>query len=100
MIVPTVMRGLSDAYGSWKIICIVAAQRPQRRSGELRDVLAVEARSSRTVGVEQRMSRRAVVDLPQPDSPTMPSVSPRRTSKMTPSTACTAPTSRWSRSLA
>ena len=33
----------------------------------------------------------AVVDLPQPDSPTSPSVSPRATSKLTPDTACTVP---------
>ena len=35
--------------------------------------------------------QRASVDLPQPDSPTMPSVSPSRTEKLTPSTAFTAP---------
>ena len=35
------------------------------------------------------MSSRAVVDLPQPDSPTTPSVSPFTTSKSTPSTART-----------
>ena len=35
------------------------------------------------------ITRRAVVDLPQPDSPTMPSVSPFITSKSTPSTALT-----------
>ena len=29
----------------------------------------------------------AVVDLPEPDSPTMASASPRATSKLTPSTA-------------
>ena len=38
---------------------------------------------------------RPVVDLPQPDSPTSPSVSPRLTANETPSTACTAPTLRW-----
>src|SRR5215469_15789770 len=32
---------------------------------------------------------RASVDLPQPDSPTRPSVSPLRTSRLTPSTART-----------
>src|SRR5690606_12723813 len=37
---------------------------------------------------------RPAVDLPQPDSPTRPSVSPRITSKLTPSTAFTAPTCR------
>src|SRR5690606_35624713 len=38
-----------------------------------------------------RSSVLATVDLPQPDSPTSPSVSPRCSSKLTPSTACTAP---------
>src|SRR5690349_21544282 len=38
-----------------------------------------------------RVSSRPVVDLPQPDSPTRPSVSPRRTAKSSPSTARTAP---------
>src|ERR1700680_2050155 len=35
------------------------------------------------------MMHRARVDLPQPVSPTSPRVSPRRTSRLTPSTACT-----------
>src|SRR4051812_22519334 len=48
-----------------------------------------------SVGSISRSSSRAVVDLPQPDSPTRPSVSPRMTSKLTPSTALTAPTWRW-----
>src|SRR6185295_2512163 len=38
---------------------------------------------------------RPVVDLPQPDSPTRPSVSPFSTKKSMPSTARTAPTWRW-----
>ena len=37
------------------------------------------------------MIESAVTDLPQPDSPTMPSVLPRSTEKLTPSTACTSP---------
>ena len=32
-----------------------------------------------------------VTDLPQPDSPTIPSTDPSSTSKETPSTACTSP---------
>ena len=40
------------------------------------------------------MIRREVVDLPQPDSPTTPRVSPLRTSKLTSSTACTDPALR------
>ena len=37
------------------------------------------------------------MDLPQPDSPTRPSVSPARSSRLTSSTACTRATSRSSR---
>ena len=39
----------------------------------------------------RRISERTVTDLPQPDSPTIPRVSPRRRSKLTPSTAFTVP---------
>src|SRR5215207_8187337 len=46
------------------------------------------------VGVSSRMSSLARVDLPQPDSPTIPSVSPRCSWKDTPSTAWTSPTCR------
>ena len=49
------------------------------------------------VGSSRRITSRAVVLLPQPVSPTIPSVSPRITSNDTPSTACTAPTWRWKR---
>ncbi len=38
---------------------------------------------------KRRAMQRARVDLPHPVSPTSPSVSPRRTSRLTPSTACT-----------
>ena len=41
------------------------------------------------------MTQRAIVDLPQPDSPTTPSVSPSLTVKLTPSTAFTAAIWRW-----
>ena len=44
-----------------------------------------------------RAMHRASVDLPQPDSPTRPSVSPARRSMLTSSTACTRATSRCSR---
>src|SRR3712207_5475368 len=40
------------------------------------------------------MSSLATVDLPQPDSPTRPRVSPRRRVRSTPSTAWTWPTTR------
>ena len=41
------------------------------------------------------MMQRASVDLPQPDSPTMPSVSPGLTLNETPSTAFTEAISFW-----
>src|SRR6266404_8008451 len=40
-----------------------------------------------------RMSDRFATDLPEPDSPTIPRVSPRLSSKLTPSTAFTTPSS-------
>ena len=46
-------------------------------------------RTSPEVGSIIRRISRPVVDLPHPDSPTMPSVSPRYTEKLTPSTALT-----------
>ena len=47
-----------------------------RSASSARDVAAVEAGSSPAVGSIRRTSRRPSVDLPQPDSPTSPSVSP------------------------
>ena len=86
-----VLRGLSEEYGSWKTICTSRRSGFSARRAQVRDVRAVEA-DVPLVGSSSRTIRRAVVVLPQPVSPTMPSVSPRRTSKETPSTACTAPT--------
>ena len=83
----TLRRGLSDEIGSWKIICMrVRASRiasPCMR-GEL---LALEAAPSRDVGRGSCMMARPVVLLPQPDSPTRPSVSPVSTSRLMPLTA-------------
>jgi len=45
-------------------------------------------------GGSRRMIERAVTLLPQPLSPTMPSVAPRRSAKLTPSTARMMPCSR------
>ena len=76
MISLTVIRGSSDAYGSWNTICM------SRRSGRISpgrqrgQVLALEA-DLPPVGLDQVAARsRPVVDLPQPDSPTRPRVSP------------------------
>src|SRR6185503_10122243 len=45
------------------------------------------------VGSVRRRIARPSVDLPQPDSPTSPNVSPLRISRLTPSTAFTRP--KW-----
>src|ERR1700712_5003492 len=51
------------------------------------------------LGSRMRVNSRPAVDLPQPDSPTRPSVSPWRTCRSMPSTARTAPTCRLNRPL-
>src|SRR5579859_7819696 len=86
---PTVIRGSSEANGSWKIICIF---RLTRRSFDPRSL--VMSWPSKTilpaVTGSKAVIKRARVDFPHPDSPTRPSVSPRRISRSTPSTARTA----------
>ena len=77
MLAPIGIRGSSDAYGSWKMICI------RRRIGFSLPldsaVMSVPSKTIRpAVGSMSRRSARPTVDLPQPDSPTSPSVSPRR----------------------
>ena len=87
-------RGLSDEIGSWKIICTCV--RSVRRSPRLSAVSSVSpkrilpevARSTWTMA-------RPVVDLPQPDSPTRPSVSPWRMVKLMPATAWTVVLPWW-----
>jgi hypothetical protein len=86
----TVIRGLRLAKGSWKIICI------SRRRARSRRALApvMSSSSNRTVpevGSISRRTQRAVVDFPQPDSPTRAKVSPASREKEIPSTALTAP---------
>ncbi len=83
---PADMRGSSDENGSWKMICI------SRRNGRSSDFDSFEtslpsSRISPLVGSTRRSSVRPTVDLPQPDSPTRPSVSPSLSENETPSTA-------------
>ena len=84
-----VWRGLSEANGSWNTICSRLRRLRSARSGR-----AVRSSpSNRMRPPDGSTSRRIVlpkVDLPQPDSPTRPIVSPRAISSDTPSTACTA----------
>src|SRR6516225_3804138 len=86
MLSPIDMRGLSAEYGSWKTICML------RRSVFLCGPVSVcTSTSSKATlpasGAMRPRTRRAVVDLPQPVSPTMPSVVPASTVNETLSTA-------------
>src|SRR5690348_7852358 len=83
------MRGFRDAYGSWKITWMRRRiARSPRSSSAVRSTPSKRMRP--LVGRSRCRMQRPVVVLPQPDSPTRPSVSPRRTVKLTPSTAFTA----------
>ena len=95
---PRVREGFSEVIGSWKIIamrlpriaCIsasVAWHRSRPSKTTLPPVISPGGR-----GISRSIDS-AVTDLPEPDSPTMASVSPAATSKDTSSTAVTQPAS-------
>ena len=93
---PMVITGLSEVIGSWKII-EMSLPRTRRISSSL--ILSRSRPPSFTVpetmrpggsGI-RRISDSAVMLLPQPDSPTIASVSPAATWKSTLSTALTMP---------
>ena len=97
---PTVSTGFSEVIGSWKII-EMALPRTLRISGSasssrLRPSNSMRPSAMRAGGIGSR--RRIDIEvtlLPQPDSPTIASVSPGITSKLTPSTARTTPSRVW-----
>jgi hypothetical protein len=89
----TVLRGFSEANGSWNTICM------SRRSGwrDFRFAVVMSWPSKRicpALGSSSLIRVRASVVLPQPDSPTSPTVSPSCRVKLTSSTALTLATSR------
>ena len=87
------MRGSSDANGSWNMSC---RSRRRRCSADLRSFVT-SSPSNRIDPAVARWSAtisQPIVVLPQPDSPTRPNVSPRRTLKETSETAFTLPTFR------
>ena len=93
---PMVKTGFSEVIGSWMMRAILL---PRTRFISLSDSFSRSSPSSsmlpdtmRPGGMGmRRISDSMVTDLPEPDSPTMPSVSPRRRSKLMPSTALTVP---------
>ena len=93
---PTRIVGSSEVIGSWKTIAIFG---PLTSSMRLSESLR---RSSPSKMISppltmvfdsgfNRMMLLAATDFPDPDSPTMASVSPRLRSKVAPRTACTSP---------
>src|SRR5262245_50777177 len=90
MMLPTVIRGFSEENGSWNTIWTW-----RRYAFSCSRSRLLIDRPSKTmspdVGSSSFMIIRPVVVLPQPDSPTRPTVSPLLMSKVMPSTARTAP---------
>src|SRR3954467_8759869 len=90
--------GLSELIGSWKIIAIRSPRSARIRSGgnDRRSTPSnrISPPAMRPGGCgTSPMMESAVTLLPQPDSPTMPSVRPASSSKLTPSTARNSPAS-------
>src|SRR5262249_58194825 len=106
---PTVCTGLNEDIGSWKMSAIsppriarisspfglsfvrsITVAAPPLRDARRNRISPSTIRPGRST---MRKIERAVTLLPQPLSPTMPSVPPGATSKLTPSTAFTRPSS-------
>ncbi len=100
----SVIRGLSEPNGSWKIIWISLRSGPSSAAdiGARSTIVSSRVRYSTcpSVGSIARRMQRAVVVLPQPLSPTRPSASPSCTVKLTSSTARTWPVTRRNMPLA
>src|SRR3954471_1898519 len=95
---PMVSTGFRLVIGSWKIMAMrlprIARIAPSSRVSRSVPSKCTEPRTVRgSRGGKSRMIESAVTLLPQPDSPTMPSVSPGETSNDTPSTARVTPSS-------
>ncbi|MNR15822.1 hypothetical protein D3C85_1323810 [compost metagenome] len=84
----TVWRGSSEPYGSWNTIW---KSRRAVRSSAFESACRLRPSSATLpeVGVSSAITRRAMVDLPEPDSPTMPTLLPACTLKLTPLSAFT-----------
>ena len=84
---PTRLRGLSEPYGFWNTICTVRRNFFAAPSGgsiaSTPSSISVPA-----LGFSIRVTSRASVDLPQPDSPTTASVLPVSSENEIPFTAC------------
>ena len=90
---PIRLTGFSVCSAPWKTIASSVQRTARNRSGASVSTSSPLSSTSPVTSVpcgSRRRSAPATVDLPQPDSPAMPSVSPRSRSKSTPRTAGTA----------
>jgi len=94
---PIVWTGFSEVIGSWKIIAMSLPRISRSFFGLIPIRFSPFQIASPLEIVVLRLFRpmivRQVTLLPQPDSPTIPSVLPFSTEKLTPSTALTIPSS-------
>src|SRR5262245_25848575 len=92
---PIVKTGLSDVIGSWNTMAMRAPRTRRMASSSLSSRSSPSRRTRPAVmrpgAGTSRMIDSDVTLLPQPDSPTRPSISPRSIEKLMPSTARTAP---------
>ncbi len=82
-----VLRGFSDPYGFWNTSCTTRRKRA-RASCVAWTASMPPRRSEPALGGSIIVTRRASVDLPQPDSPTTARVRPAASVNEIPPTAC------------
>src|SRR6266508_1644967 len=96
---PIVCTGFNDVIGSWKIIAMSLPRiSRRRREFAVRRFSPLKSASPLVIVflfAFSPMTVRQVTLLPDPDSPTIPSVFPFSMLKLTPSTALTIPSSVW-----
>ena len=86
---PTFIDGFSVSNGFWNTICTDETVSVLRCWMGVDWTFSSKSRMDPDVAVSNPISTLAKVDLPQPDSPTMASVSPSRASKLSVSFALT-----------
>ena len=83
-----VSAGFRLSFGSWNTLWIRARSRLRTKRDSETGAMSVPSNTmAPSVGSISRASNRTMVDLPQPDSPTNPRLSPRPIERSTPSTA-------------
>ncbi len=92
---PQVSTGLSDVMGSWNIMAILLPRMARISSSDNSNKLNSSSitcpLTTELLLSSKRISDNAVTDLPEPDSPTIPMVSPLARVKLIPLTASNKP---------